>query len=125
MKAVILPGFSELIIKVDPTGEVTRKGLLKLMMPWLYAPWPEAKETGVIDLEFAGDTLKDLLIDIGRRYQKAGVDFKPFDEESNQLDFDYDVFVNDKNYLTLPSTVESKLKPDDEVKIKVMWRWDG
>ena len=118
-------GFSELIIKIEPTGTVTRAGLLNLMMPWLYAPWPEAKEKGIIELEIAGNTLKDLLIELGRLYQIAGVDFQPFNEESDQLDFDYDVIVNGKSYLSLPSGTDSRLKRDDEVKVKIMWRWDG
>ena len=64
MKVVIMPGYSELIIKVNPTDEITREGLLELIMPWLYAPWPESKKTGIINLDVPGKTLKDLLIEI-------------------------------------------------------------
>ena len=125
MKAVIIPGFSELIIKVNPGKEVTREGLLNATMPWEYAPWPEAREKGMTKLEITGETLQSLLIELGRQYERAGVDFKPFNEENDQLDFDYDVFVNKKNYLSLSAGVDTVLNPDDEVKVKVMWRWDG
>ncbi len=125
MKVVVMPGFSELIIKANPTGEVTREGMLNLNMPWLYAPWPEAKQKGIIKMEVAGDTLKALLIELGHRYQQAGVDFIPFNNEINQVDLDYDVIVNGKSFLSLPVGVDTVLKEDDEVKVKVMWRWDG
>jgi hypothetical protein len=125
MKIVVLPGFSELIVKVNPAKAVTRDGLLNATMPWQYAPWPEAQKTGMVEVEFKGENLKDLLIEVGNRYESAGVDFKPFNNDLDQLDFDYDVFVNGKNYLMLSDNVNTKLNPDDEVKIKVMWRWDG
>jgi hypothetical protein len=61
MKIVMMPGFSELMIVVNPTREVTREGMLSIVMPWLYAPWPEAKEKGVIETEIEGETLRELL----------------------------------------------------------------
>jgi hypothetical protein len=122
MKAVILPGFFELIIEVNPSKEVTRKGLLDATMPWEYAPWPEASKKGIAPIEFQGNTLKSLLIELGRRYAQAGVVFKPFVEETDQLDFDYDVFINDKDFITLSAGVDTILNPDDEVKVKVTWQ---
>jgi len=60
MKAVIMPGFSELIIIVNPLVEVTREGLLSIIMPWLYAPWPEARERGIVEMEVEGETVRAL-----------------------------------------------------------------
>ncbi len=125
MKTAIMPGFSELIIIANPVKEVTREGLLNIIMPWLYAPWPDAQKKGVIDMEVPGDTLKALLIELSRRYQEANVDFVPLDRQANQLDVDYDVTVNDKNYLSLPAGLDTKLEAGDKVKVKMMWRWDG
>jgi molybdopterin converting factor small subunit len=125
MRAVIMPGFSELIIVVNPTHEVTREGMLSLVMPWLYAPWPEAKEKGIIEMEIAGDTLRALLVELSARYKEANVDFQPINSTTNDLDFDFDVLVNGKNYVALAGGLDAKLKEDDAVKVKMLWRWDG
>lgn len=125
MKTAIMPGFSELIIIINPAKEVTRQGLLNIIMPWLYAPWPNARQKGVIEVELAGDTLKALLTELSYLYQQANVDFDPVDYQSNQLDSDYDIFVNGKNYLALPAGLDTKLRDGDEVKFKILWRWDG
>ena len=125
MRVVILPGFSELIIVVNPTHEVTRKGMLSIVMPWLYAPWPNAKEKGIIEIEIAGDTLRALLAELTARYKEANVEFQPINSTTNDLDFDFDVLVNDKNYVALAGGLNAKLKEDDTVKVKMLWRWDG
>jgi molybdopterin converting factor small subunit len=125
MKAVIMPGFSELIIVVNPTHEVTREGMLSIVMPWLYAPWPNAKEKGIIEIEIAGDTLRALLAELTARYKEANVEFQPINSTTNDLDFDFDVLVNDKNYVALTGGLNAKLKEDDTVKVKMLWRWDG
>ena len=125
MKAVIMPGFSELIVIVNPTREVTREGMLSIVMPWLYAPWPQAKEKGIVGMEFAGDTLRALLLELSARYKAANVDFQPVNPATNDLDFDYDVLVNDKNYVALAGGLDARLKDDDRVKVKMLWRWDG
>lgn len=125
MKAVIMPGFSELIIIVNPTQEVTREGMLSIVMPWLYAPWPQAREKGIIETEIDGDTLRALLAELSVRYKQANVDFQPINPTTNDLDFDYDVLVNGKNYITLAHGLDTKLKDGDEVKLKMLWRWDG
>lgn len=125
MKAVIMPGFSELIIIVNPTREVTREGLLSIIMPWLYAPWPDAKKTGIIQIEVAGKTVKDLLSEISQKYKQANVDFEPIDLQTNDLDFDYEVLVNGQNYFSLDQGFDKKLMDNDEVKVKMLWRWDG
>jgi len=125
MKAVIMPGFSELIIVVNPTHEVTREGMLSIVMPWLYAPWPNAKEKGIIEIEIAGDTLRALLAELTARYKEANVEFQPINSTTNDLDFDFDVLVNDKNYVSLAGGLNAKLKEDDTVKVKMLWRWDG
>jgi molybdopterin converting factor small subunit len=125
MKAAIMPGFSELIIKVNPLAEVTREGLLTIIMPWLYAPWPEAREKGVIEMEVQGETLRELLTTISDRYKEADVDVGLINPRTNDLDFDYDVLINGKDYVTLPHGLDTKLKDADEVKVKILWRWDG
>ena len=125
MRVVILPGFSELIIATNPTQEVTRKGMLSIVMPWLYAPWPNAKKKGIIEMEMDGDTLRALLEELSAKYKEANVDFQPINPTTNDLDFDYDVYVNGKNYVTSADGLDTKLKDDDTVIVKMLWRWDG
>jgi hypothetical protein len=125
VKAVIMPGFSELIIVVNPTREVTREGMLSIVMPWLYAPWPHARDKGIIETEIGGDTLRALLAELSVRYMAANVDFQPINPETDDLDFDYDVFVNDTSYVALAGGLDVKLKDNDIVKVKMLWRWDG
>jgi molybdopterin converting factor small subunit len=125
MRVVIMPGFSELIIVANPTQEMTRKGMLSIVMPWLYAPWPNAKEKGIIEMDVSGDTLRALLVELTARYKEANVDFQPISPTTNDLDFDYDVLVNGKNYVALADGLDAKLKDDDTVIVKMLWRWDG
>jgi len=125
VKVVIMPGFSELMIVINPTGEVTREGMLSIIMPWFYAPWPGSQEKGVIEMTVPGDTLRALLTELSKRYRQANVDFEPINPGTNDLDFDYDVLVNSKNYVALDNGLDAKLKADDTVKVKVLWRWDG
>jgi molybdopterin converting factor small subunit len=125
MRAVIMPGFSELIIIANPTQEVTREGMLSIVMPWLYAPWPHAQEKGIIEMEIDGDTLRALLAELSAQYKKANIDFQPINPTTNDLDFDYDVLVNGKNYVALAEGLDTKLKDGDTVKVKMLWRWDG
>jgi len=125
VRVVILPGFSELIIATNPTQEVTRKGMLSIVMPWLYAPWPNAKKKGIIEMEMDGDTLRALLEELSAKYKEANVDFQPINPTTNDLDFDYDVYVNGKNYVTSADGLDTKLKDDDTVIVKMLWRWDG
>ena len=69
VKAAIMPGFSELKIIVNPTGEVNREGLLSIIMPWLYAPWPNAQRKGIIQIELEGETLRALLTELSAQYK--------------------------------------------------------
>jgi hypothetical protein len=125
MKIVMMPGFSELMIVVNPTRKMTREGMLSIVMPWLYAPWPEAKEKGVIETEIEGETLRELLTGLAARYRQANVDMELINPGSNDLDFDYDVLVNGQNYVALAGGLGVKLKADDTVKVRILWRWDG
>jgi molybdopterin converting factor small subunit len=125
MKAAITPGFSELIIIVNPAEKVTREGLLTINMPWLYAPWPDAREKGVIEAEVEGETLRALLTTLAEVYRQAGVDFEPINPRTNDMDEDYDVLINGKNYVTIPHGLNTKLEDGDKVKVKILWRWDG
>jgi molybdopterin converting factor small subunit len=125
MKVAILPGFSELIVIINPAGKVTREGLLTINMPWLYAPWLEARETGVIGLAIEGETLRALLTTLAEKYRQAGVDFEPINPVTNDMDEDYDALINGKNYVAIPHGLDAKLKDGDSVKVKILWRWDG
>jgi molybdopterin converting factor small subunit len=125
MKIYILPGFSELIVLVNPAGKVTREGLLDIIMPWLYAPWPDARKTGIAEMELNVDTLRNLLEEITEQYKKASIDFYPIDPRTNDLDSDFDIIVNDKNYVTLQHKLDTQLQDGDRIKIKMIWHWDG
>lgn len=125
MRVVIMPGFAELRLIVNPTAEVSREGAPSIIMPWLYAPWPEAKEKGIVEIEVAGETLRALLTELTVRFKQANVDFEPINPRTNDLDTDYDVFVDSKNYVTLPQGLDTKLGDNNEVKVKMLWRWDG
>lgn len=125
MNVSIMPGFSELIVKINPAEKVTREGLLNIIMPWLYAPWPDAREKGVVELKVEGETARALLTTLAEVYRQADVDFAPINPKTNELDEDYDVLVNDKNYVTIPHGLDAKLRDGDEVKVKILWRWDG
>jgi molybdopterin converting factor small subunit len=125
MNVSIMPGFSELIVRINPAEKVTREGLLNIIMPWLYAPWPAAREKGVVELKVEGETTRALLTTLAEIYKQADVDFAPINPKTNDLDEDYDVLVNDKNYVTIPHGLDAKLRDGDEVKVKVLWRWDG
>jgi len=125
VKAVIMPGFSQLNIVINPTREVTREGLISVVMPWLYAPWPQASEKGIAETQVEGETLRAMLIGLAASYKAAKVDFQPLHPETNDLDFDYDVSVNGASYLSLENGLDTKLQSDDSVKIDMLWRWDG
>jgi hypothetical protein len=125
VKVVIIPGLVELRIKVNPKKKVTREGLPYIVMPWMFAPWPEAKTKGVIELEIKGLTLRELLNELSSFYKKASVDFEPINSRTNDVDFDYEILVNGKKYVGLTRGLETKLRKGSEVVIKMNWRWDG
>ena len=125
MKVGIIPGLVELRIKVNPTKSVTREGFPYIVMPWMFAPWPEAKSKGVIEVEIKGGTLRALLTELSDLYKKAGVDFEPVNPRTNDVDFDYEILLNGKKYLALTQGLDTKLRRSDEVLVKMNWRWDG
>ena len=125
MRAVIIPGLTELRIKVNPAEKVSREGLPYIVMPWMFAPWPDVKDKGVIEIEVKGETLRRLLIELSDRYKRAHVDFEPLNPKTDDVDFDYDVSVNGKNYIGLSNGLDTKLRKGNEVVIKMNWRWDG
>jgi hypothetical protein len=122
---VIFPGLVELRIKVNPTKKVSREGLPYIVMPWMFAPWPEAKRKGVIEVEIKGGTLRALLTELSDLYRKANVDFEPVNPKTNDVDFDYEIMVNGKRYVALTYGLDTKLRKGDRVLIKMNWRWDG
>jgi hypothetical protein len=125
MRLVIIPGLVELRIKVNPVKEVTRKGLPYIVMPWMFAPWPEAKKEGVIEIAIKGETLRELLVELSDQYKRVNVDFEPVNPKTNDVDFDYDVSLNGKNYIGLSKGLDTKLRGGNQVVIKMNWRWDG
>ena len=125
MKVVIIPGLVELRIKVDPTKKMTREGLPYIVMPWMFAPWPEAKTKGIIEIEIKGVTLRALLDELSDLYRKAGVDFEPINSKTNDVDFDYEILINGKKYVGLTQGLDTKLRKGNNVVIKMNWRWDG
>ena len=125
MRVVIIPGLVELRIKINPKGEVTRKGLPYIVMPWMFAPWPEAREKGVVEITTKGETLRELLVELSDQYKGVNVDFEPVNPKTNDVDFDYEVFLNGKNYIGLSKGLDTKLRGGNQVVIKMNWRWDG
>jgi len=125
MRVVIIPGLTELRIKIDPIRKVTREGLPYILMPWMFAPWPEAREKGVVEITTRGETLRGLLTELSDQYKQANVDFEPINPKTGDVDFDYDVSINGKNYIGLSRGLDTKLRKGNEVVIKMNWRWDG
>ena len=117
MKVAIIPDFAALKIKVNPNSEAIQ-GIRGSFEPGLYAPWPEAREKGVIELAIEGETLRALLTTISEIYSQANVDFQPICPITNDIGSDYDILVNGKNYITLPQGLNTKLKDGDEVRVK-------
>ena len=125
MRVVIIPSLTELRIKVNPTKKVTREGSPNILMPWMFAPWPEAKNKGVIEAKIEGPTLRVLFNELSGFYKKAGVDFEPVNSKTNDVDFDYEILVNGKKYVDLPQRLETKLGDEAEVVVKMNMLWDG
>jgi molybdopterin converting factor small subunit len=125
MRVVITPGLVELRIRINPKGEATREGLPYIVMPWMFAPWPESKSKGIIEIEIKGETLRALLSELTDLYKKTGVDFEPINARTNDVDFDYEILMNGKKYVALSQGLDTKLKKGSEVIIKMNWRWDG
>ena len=125
MKVAIIPGLTELRIKIGPRKKVTRQGQPHIVMPWMWAPWPEAQKAGVIETRVEGKTLRALLLELSKHYKEAKVDFEPVHPKTKDVDFDYDIFMNGQNYVGLPDGLDTTMKAGDEVLIKMNWRWDG
>jgi molybdopterin converting factor small subunit len=114
MKAVIKFGFSELIIEVDPTKKIIEQSIINVL-PGIYAPWPEAKNKGTVELEISGNTLRALLTELCQNYQQVNSDFIPYDHNTNQVNLDYEVLVNGNEYSVFG--LDTKLKENDKIKV--------
>jgi hypothetical protein len=125
MKVAIIPGLTDLKIIIGPGEKATRRRKPHIVMPWMWAPWPEAQKKGVIETRVKGSTLRGLLLDLAKQYKEAKVDFEPVHPKTKDVDFDYDIFVNGQNYVGLPKGLDAALKVGDEVLVKMNWRWDG
>jgi molybdopterin converting factor small subunit len=117
MRVAIVPHFEQLRVLVNPNGKVSPEVCCSSYLPGLYAPWPEAQGKGFVEIDVEGDTLRALLTEIGARYKQANVDFEPICPATNDVNMDFDVFVNGKNFTLLAHGLESKLRDGDEVKI--------
>jgi len=118
MRIAVVPHFEQLKVLVNPDGKVIEEVCSSSYLPGLYAPWPDARQAGFAEIDIEGDTLRALLTEIGARYKQAGVDFEPICHITSDLNSDFDVFVNGKNYLLLAHGLELRLKDGDEVKIQ-------
>jgi molybdopterin converting factor small subunit len=116
MKIAIIPHAVELKIIINHNDEVAPE-VYSSALPALYAPWPSAREKGFIEIEVEGQTLRALLAELGRRYKQVNVDFEPICPITDDLKFEYDVFVNGKNYVALSHGLDAKLNDGDEVKV--------
>jgi molybdopterin converting factor small subunit len=117
MRVAIVPQFEQLMVLVNPNGEVSPEVRSSSYLPGLYAPWPDARGKGFAEIDVEGDTLRALLTEVGARYKQANVDFEPICPITHDLRMDFDVFVNGKNFILLARGLESKLRDGDEVKI--------
>ena len=98
MRIVIIPRFVELYIMINPIGEVNRGVASSAIVPWMYAPWPDARRTGIVEIEVKGETLRPLLTELAHRYEQTDFDFTPIDPRTRDVDADYAVLINDQNY---------------------------
>lgn len=120
MRVAIIPRITELKIIVNPAGEVTREAH-PCIMPGLYAPWPDAQKKGVIEMVVEGETLRALLTKLSEQYRQVSVDFEPIKSGTGNLDSEYDVYVDDKDCVTLPHGLDSKLTTGNEVVVSMVW----
>jgi hypothetical protein len=118
MRVAIVPNFEQLKVLVNPDGKVIGEACSPSYLPGLYAPWPDARETGFTEIDIEGDTLRALLTEIGARCKQAGVDFEPICHITSDLNSDFNVFVNGKDCLLLTHGLELKLKDGDEIRIQ-------
>ena len=108
-KVAVVPGFAELIITVNPAREVTGEIPASIIRSLLYALWPESQKKEVAEIDVEGETSRVLLTALSLRYRQAEVDFNPISRRTNDLDSDYDVLVNGKNYVAVPNGLDTKL----------------
>lgn len=125
MKLAIQPSYLEWLITVDPAGEVTPREVPGRVMPWMFAPWPDATAKGVVEIKSTGDTLRELLKTLSKQYRQAGVDCHPIDRKTKRLDADFDAFINNDHVSDMPAGLDTKLNSGDEVKVRFLFRWDG
>jgi hypothetical protein len=64
MKVAIVPGLTDLKIRIGLRKKATRGGQPYIVMPWMWAPWPEAQKVGVIETRVEGKTLRLLLLEL-------------------------------------------------------------
>ena len=117
MKVVLIPHFAKLKVIVNAEGEVNPGTICPSYLPGMYTPWPEAHTRGFIPLDIEGDTLRNLLAEIGSIYVNSNVDYEPICPNTHELKQDFDIFINGKNYILLPDGLDLKLNEGDEIEI--------
>jgi molybdopterin converting factor small subunit len=118
VKVALVPHFEQLRAIVNCNSKVSQEAICASYLPGLYAPWPDARQKGFIEIDVEGDTLRALLAEVGARYKQANVDFEPICPITNGLSLDFDVFVNGKNHVLLAHGLEEELRDGDEVRIQ-------
>jgi hypothetical protein len=117
MRIIIVPSFAALTIKVNPSGELKKISIFSFE-PGLCAPRPEAKEKGCFEIEMEDRTLRAVLRKIAELCRQADADFEPLCFKTNDVSFDYDVFPNRRNYVSLPSGLDTEISDGDGIKVK-------
>jgi len=125
MNLAIQPSYLEWLITVNPAGKVLPREVPGQVMPWMYAPWPEAATKGIVEIESVGETLRELLKTLSNQYRQVNIDCHPVDKKTKRLDPDYDVFINNDHVSDLPAGLDTRLNDGDEVKVRFLFRWDG
>ena len=125
MRIVIIPSLTELRIKINPSEKAIWEEGTDVVLPWMFAPCPEAKSKGMIETDIECSTLRALLNGLSCYYRKAGIELELINPKRNDVDFDYEVFVNGEKYIDLPLGLETKLKKGNEVVVKMVMLFDG
>jgi hypothetical protein len=116
MKVTVIPHTEQLKILVNNNGTRNFETYTSTL-PSMYAPWPDAHEKGFVDIEVKGQTLRDLLTELGFRYTQKDVDFDPICPITHDVKLDYKVLINGRDYIYFPHRLEESLNEGDEIKV--------
>jgi molybdopterin converting factor small subunit len=116
MRVAVIPQLDKLKVIVNSSADLTSE-ICNVYLPDKYAPWPDARQKGFVEIDLEGDTLRVLLEEIGIRYKQVNLDFEPICRETNDLKQEYDMLVNGKNWALLTKGLDTKLQDGDEISI--------